>query len=130
MKKWTPRKEFEFVVNDKLFEQALGSDFIPYGESYCSKAYDLIVPLSDIEPFERSVGTGGFRDDRSVRRILEGFREKAVIPPIKVSDRKTTQGYKFRLTDGYHRYFLSIAAGFSYIPVVIKNFELTDLDED
>lgn len=129
MKIWTPRKELEFVVNDRILEQVLGSGFTPCGESYCSESYELIVPLSDIEPILRSIGSGGFRDDQSVINILVGFREKSIIPPIEVSDRKTTQGYRFRLKDGFHRYYLSIAAGFSTVPVVIRNFELADLDE-
>jgi hypothetical protein len=38
-------------------------------------------------------------------------------------------GYRFSLKDGYHRYCLSIVVGFTEIPVVMYNFELSDLED-
>lgn len=129
MKIWTLKLEFSFEVDDLIFEQVLGRDFLPERKSYRSEGHELIVPLSDIEPIKRDVGKQGFRDDASIANILRGFKSNSLMPPVEVSNRHVTPGYIYRLKDGFHRYCLSIAVGFTDIPVVINNFELSDLDE-
>ena len=120
---FTARNEFEFQVKKYLYENALGLNFLPQAESYPSYGYDLIVHLADIEPIKRDVGCFGFRDDDSVADILCGFSSNSKIPPIEVSTVNLSVGYSYRLKNGFHRYLLSIAAGFTKIPVSINNFD-------
>jgi hypothetical protein len=56
-----------------------------------------------------------------VLKILWGFRCGETIPPVKIVEGDAEYGYKYRLTDGVHRLYLSIAAGFTHVPT-IKEF--------
>ena len=107
-----------------------------------SKAYHLDtlekreiheVRIEDVGPVCRNPGTGIFSDSADegparerVVRILRGFRLGEAIPPVEiVSDQSGLHRYK--LVNGTHRFYCSLAAGFTHVPAV-EGFDRHMLD--
>jgi hypothetical protein len=79
----------------------------------------LLVPVEAIEPLSMEsrnhLSYGGFDHERMVR-VLQGFSTGAAIPPIQVAAQPPQRAYRYRLHHGAHRFFGSVAAGFSHVP--------------
>jgi hypothetical protein len=98
----------------------------PPGVSY---AYDdtdpsvQLVALSDIEPPQRRDGVRYFVPDRA-NAVICGMINGDQMPPIGVKAPASSGGeFRYALYDGLHRYYLSMAAGYSHIPVEIVDAE-------
>lgn len=94
-------------------------DFNPADRHYiCNQDGVCIVDISEIEPRFRAKGF----NKKRLLRILRGFKYNSELPPIKVvkSERQDSRGYAYRLIDGMHRFYSSVAAGFTHIPVIIS----------
>ena len=81
------------------------------------------VPMHAIHTFERAPGVPNFnnRDERRSASILEAIRAVVPLPPILVFQRTGETGYE--LLDGYHRFHLSLALGFSSISVAVTDWK-------
>lgn len=94
----------------------------PPGASYAYDAADLsvqLVALSDIEPPQRAKGVIALDPGRA-DRIICGMIDGEEMPPIGVNVPENADGkYRYALYGGFHRYYLSVAAGFSHIPVEV-----------
>lgn len=77
-----------------------------------------LVHLSEVRPPVRKAGVVGL-DPVRARRILRGFAGGDPIEPVEVVD-LPDGGFPYRVRDGFHRYHLSIAWGFSHLPVAIN----------
>ena len=53
-------------------------------------------------------------------RILRGFRKGDAIPPVAVFELPDATKFRYRLHDGFHRFYASIAVRFSRIPACIR----------
>ncbi|GHE05551.1 hypothetical protein GCM10008024_36850 [Allgaiera indica] len=84
-----------------------------------------LIPLDAIVVPERRAGVALLNKLRLVP-VLMAFREgeHSFLPPIKVSGPWAGEDYPYRLRDGFHRYFASVAAGFPYIPAQIISPEV------
>jgi hypothetical protein len=79
------------------------------------------VPIAEIEPPIRNQGVEPFKKFRMVP-ILLAFRFLTALPPVEIQPLKNSPSpYSFKVYDGFHRYYASIAAGFTDLPVVIFN---------
>ncbi len=103
------------------------SDFTRRGPAYRSSGAEVFA-LDDIEPPFRLASTPldwhGF-DRARFAFILEGFVADAELPPIKILILpKLTdisgQPFKYRVLDGVHRFYASIAAGFESVPATTR----------
>jgi hypothetical protein len=117
-------------LNDEWWAEAGMYSFVAISRAYRSDRKPVEVRIVDIGPVgvqRQSIGI--FKDSldfgisarERVIKILWGFRCGEAIPPVQVVEADAGYGYKYRLTDGVHRLYLSIAAGFTHIPT-IKNF--------
>src|SRR6476660_9041125 len=69
------------------------------------------VRIEDVAPVRRTPGVEIFKDDpetgRTARervvRILRGFRENALLPPVDVVPLPAGSVYKYKLVSGVHR---------------------------
>jgi hypothetical protein len=79
-----------------------------------------LVRLDAIEPVERTLSTGTvFESKASLLRILTGFKSGQPLPPVHA--REAIPGpYRYTLYNGAHRFYASLAAGFTHIPVVVS----------
>ena len=98
--------------------------FQPNQSAFNSTSDAVLIDLSLVEPLGRGRGYEkdfrGFDRERMVK-ILRGFVEGDVIEApeaITLPDREVCQGlYRYRICNGVHRYFASIAAGYARIPL-------------
>ena len=75
------------------------------------------VELGDVTPIERASGVIGIHEQSAVSLLL-AFSHARRVPPIVV--RATVAPTRFQLCDGYHRFYLALAAGCTRIPAAVK----------
>ena len=94
--------------------------YVPATPSYAcrpSRGCEMVVvPLQSIEVLERAPNVANFHK-QSALSILEAVRTGTPLPPIEIS--ATDQVGRYKLYDGFHRYHLSRALGFTCVPAVI-----------
>ena len=116
--------DFEFEVPDDWWNESgmgdptlfsLGQSFHP-GEPEYPNGKVLMLPLVDVCVKPRCLGEFGvFRNREDVVRILKGFRDGDPIPPVEV---RHIDGSRYALYHGQHRFYCSVAAGFTHVPAV------------
>ncbi len=65
-----------------------------------------IVPITELEATVRNRGVDWFQKKRMVQ-ILKGFRTGDVLLPIEVDEPPTRTNLRYRVHDGFHRFFTS-----------------------
>lgn len=124
-----PRQNGTFEIPDAWWEfadmtahQRVG-EFYPYqglvrGETYIDPSLVEVVPLVDIEPLQRDPGVPLFRKYKLVP-VLMGLRSPhGYLPPCELEPAGGGP-YKFKLHNGCHRFYASVAVGFSGLPALI-----------
>jgi hypothetical protein len=91
------------------------------------------VCIDDVGPVCRSSGVGIFNDSSEgisarerVVSILRGFRSGAALPPVKIIENQQGHPHLYKLVDGTHRFYCSLAAGFTHVPAV-RGFDWASL---
>jgi ParB-like chromosome segregation protein Spo0J len=109
-----------------LITEAGLDDFKKYSKAYTSTS-DKNVLISEVEPPKRNEGVNHFEEERMLS-ILRGIKARDHIPPIEINELENDNKFKYRVQDGFHRFYASVALGFDCIPVVIKPyFNINDL---
>jgi hypothetical protein len=75
-----------------------------------------VVPLADVEPPKRSAGTPAFRKYKLVPIHLAFRSPECRLPPVPV-EAASSGPYRFKLVNGFHRFYASVAVGYSHLPV-------------
>lgn len=126
--------DLSIELKDEWWADAEMVGFVPASSAYradlsFSKNGEPIleVRISDVGPVHRPVGV--FRDSEEgisaqerVLRILRGFRLVEAIPPVRVVECESRSPHRYKLTDGTHRLYCSLAAGFTHVPAM-KGFD-------
>jgi len=101
-------------------------DLIPAGwrapsAHYLCKPYahlqTIVLSLDTIEPPRRDQGIAHF-DMRRLRSLADGIVKGEPILPIEVSVPARSDAYRYRVCNGFHRYYLCNELGFTSIPAV------------
>lgn len=98
--------------------------FTRTASAYRSIAAAVSVPLQQIEPPYRrpEKDCRGFDRQRLIS-VLNGIATGAAIAPVPLlklpPDLPSRAPYGFRVLDGFHRFYASIAAGFECLPASI-----------
>ncbi len=109
--------------------------FVPATRAYrtAKSPRILTVSIDDVGPVNLALRRQIFLDSdeegtarERVSRIFRGFRRGDAIPPVEIVDGKPGYGYRFKLTHGAHRFYCSVAAGFTHVPAVRTTFDVTD----
>jgi len=79
-----------------------------------------VVPLSDVEPPMRNSGVPPFKKYKMVPILFALSSPECALPPIDVDALTAPAAYRFKVHNGYHRYYASAAAGYRLLPVVIR----------
>lgn len=111
-----------FEIPDEWWEFADMPSFKPRTNFYL---YPLntkdvqIVPLAAIEPLRRDEGTPLFVKSRLVP-VLFGLQQLSLgaLPPIELHPNRVGP-FSYRIRNGCHRYFASVAAGYTDIPAFV-----------
>jgi hypothetical protein len=127
--------DLKFDFPDDWWTGAGMADFVPTTRAYRTipASQILTVSIEDVGPVDLARRLHIFRDSEEegtarsrVVRICRGFLRGEAIPPVEVVDGKPDYGHRFKLTHGAHRLYCSLAAKFTHIPVVRKNFDFSD----
>jgi hypothetical protein len=90
-------------------------DYVPNRPSYRCTAPHVLIATAHIERVVRTrpLDANGFCRDRMIR-ILAGIRDDDdIIPPVPLWE---IGAGRYRLRDGTHRFYASLALGFSHLP--------------
>lgn len=128
---------FDFkMLSERIFicelEEMMVEASIKYGNNhsflchYCfSPSEDVkIHPLEKIVPPKRYKDEIWFRNRSEVNALIKAFFESINLPPIEVKfDSYDVAGVEvYKVVNGFHRYYLSVAMGFTHIPVCVNNW--------
>jgi hypothetical protein len=128
-------RDLEFEVNDAWWEDACMAAFTPSTLSYPpgapEKGFGLtgleevpLIPVDRIKPlYYRKLSHGVFNDGAEPARtrvlnLLNGFRRGNQISPLQVMRLPEGSECSHRLYHGAHRFYCSVAAGYSHVPAV------------
>jgi hypothetical protein len=120
----TPRDDCVFEIPDEWWQFAEMDRFSPNGRrffTYDSERYPDAegIAIDEIEPPQRSEGVELLRKYKLVP-VLMAFRSpEGMLPPVDVR-RASMPSYRFKLLNGAHRYFASVAAGFPLLAVIVR----------
>ncbi|MBR0685129.1 hypothetical protein JQ594_04325 [Bradyrhizobium manausense] len=121
-----PHYPAEFEIPDEWLAEATFVGFKPRDRAYRSTSGATLVPLTRIEPVVRFLGYPkdfrGFDRARLVR-ILSGFVNDDEIEPVEAIELPGREfcdaPYRYRVCNGFHRFYGSIAAGFELLPLAL-----------
>lgn len=120
-----PHEGIEFEIPDSWWVSAEAVGFSPstvaYVASSCEEWPTTLVSIMDVEAPRRNVGIVGLNEDRTVS-LLKAFRDSIPLPPLEVYEPSEPKRVRYRVQHGFHRYYASIAAGFSMLPVSVRPF--------
>ena len=117
----------EFEIPDSWWIEAGMAAFRASAPGYRSSPEAALVLLRTVEPPFRNPGVlrdwRGFDRARMIR-VLGGIAGDAEMPPVPVVALLPTDDpagpFAWRVCDGFHRFYASVAAGFEMLPVVIR----------
>ena len=117
-------------LDDAWWAEAEMENFVPSANTYrvdfsvVSLANVFEVSFAEVKSGQRNPGIGIFNSNRHksakdrVVSLLQGFRENSAIPPIAVLSEVPGSKFRFRIANGYHRFYCSLAAGYSRVPAM------------
>ncbi len=119
----------DFELPDEWIIEAGMVGFKPTATAYLSTPDAVLVPLHEIEPPHRKhtcpKDYRGFDRARLID-VLKGIVAGSEIKPVLLI--KLSAGnsalilpYRFRVSDGFHRFYASMAAGFKSLSATIEN---------
>jgi hypothetical protein len=120
-----------FEIPDDWLVEAAIAGFTPGKDHYNTdiSACSGIVLLSSIAPPLRDKGEFWFRDRQTVVSLLKAYLNGDRLEPIEVWPLPIGDAGRYKVRDGFHRFYTSIAAGFTRIPIVENGFDLEEFLE-
>lgn len=122
----TPLRDRSFEIPDEwwLFAEMdgffdIGSGYYPYDPTR-AEAEVHVVELLEIEPPERNPGVELLRKHKLVPVLFALQSPDGELPPVEINIIPSGGRYRFKVYNGYHRYYASVAVGYRYLPVVIR----------
>jgi hypothetical protein len=120
----TPRGDRFFQIADDWWRFADMGQFSPEDGGgyypYPSEVANVhVLPLRDIEPPMRAPGLEPFKKYKLLPVLFAFGSPEGQLPPVHVVASHADPAYPYRLTNGFHRFFASVAAGYTSIPALI-----------
>jgi hypothetical protein len=76
-----------------------------------------LVPLAAVEPPTRNPGVAAFKKAK-LMPVLFAVRAGGFLPPIEVCRIPGGERFAYRVSDGFHRYYVSAAVGYPQLPIL------------
>ena len=128
-----PNFPCEFDIPDDWLDEAGFRGFKALTPSFTSTAGATLIPIAEVEPPRRlpsyPCDVRGFVRTKMVNVLKEivGGIEIKPVPLVllpELDDRLVTtyqryRTYNYRIQDGFHRFYASVAAGFECLPALI-----------
>jgi hypothetical protein len=122
--KFTTTSGIEFDIADDWWNFAEMNNFSRgerTGYAYNGSAEIQEISVAEIEPPARKPGVEPFNKCRMVP-ILLAIRCCVALPPVEIQPlNNSSLPYRFGVYDGFHRYYASVAVGFTDLPVIVRN---------
>ena len=80
-----------------------------------------IVPVGVVRPPTRNPGVETLNRERSMS-ILSAFWTQTPLPALEVDEAPGLGEYRYRVRDGFHRFYLAIAMGYECFPVSVQTY--------
>ena len=93
------------------------SDYYPYSYTDADVQNVEVVPVGEIEPPRRATAVALLKKYKLVPVLLAFQSPECALPAIQVERADQAGGPLYTVTNGFHRYFASIAVGYPCIPV-------------
>jgi len=125
--------DLSIVLEDEWLAEAQMAGFSPTSNAYRTDLSFSIngepileVRIADVGPVGSvRCSIGIFRDSEDgvpalerVVKTLRGFRLGEAIPPVQIVECGPDSQYPYKLTAGVHRFYCSLAAGFTHVPTL------------
>jgi hypothetical protein len=120
-----PNFPCDFELPDDWLAEAGMVGFAATTSAYRSTSAAELIPLAEIEPPYRRVSKDwhGFDRPRLIS-VLKGIVDGVEIEPVPLFTLPVTDfpitPYRYRVLNGFHRFYASIAAGFESLPGVTQ----------
>jgi len=126
-----PGADYEFELSDDLWSSAEMEGFFPTSNHYATNqaSYFETVMIEEIEPPLRKNDKFWFRNQESVIEVLRKMRTGEELEPIEVWSTQKTNSKKYRVRDGFHRFYLSVAVGYRMLPIKVNDFDMNEFLE-
>lgn len=108
-----PDDWWRFADMDR-FRVPAGGGFYPYAQAPSLE----VVPIEQIEPPTRDTGVELFKKYKLLPVLFAFQSPECALPAVKVQ-RLAAGPYRFKVQNGLHRYYGSVAAGYRQLPVVV-----------
>jgi hypothetical protein len=124
MKFKTSPTGFDFEIPDEWWTFAEMRKFDRVGEFYCysEPRKDEVIEVVDllaVKPPTREPSIAPFKKYKLVPVPFALTSPECNLPPVSVKRVNETNGYRFQVTNGFHRYYASLAVGYTMLPVII-----------
>jgi hypothetical protein len=116
----------EFEIPDDWWQFCDMEDFRPATTFYLYSQRDVgvqTVPIAEVKPPVRNTGVIGFHKNRMAPILLAFTSDRCAVPAVPVRELAAGEPYRCEVLDGYHRYYASIAAGYTRLPVLFRSGE-------
>jgi hypothetical protein len=113
-----PDEWWTFAEMDR-FDRGVGRFYYYGGQPDTDRAQ--VVDLASVEPPIRAVGVPLFKKYKLVPVLFAFTSPECSLPPVKVARLSEPHPYRYRVTNGVHRYYASAAIGYPGVPVVIQD---------
>lgn len=127
---------------DEWLDEAGMAGFVRKGSMYsvdtngCQGKQICEIRIDDVAPVCRAQGVAIFNNDKEtgftarqrVISIFRGFLSGAMLPPVEIVP-LAGDGHKYKLVAGVHRFYCSLAVGFTSVPSV-QGFDWASLDTE
>lgn len=78
-----------------------------------------VVSLESVEPPCRDPGIEELKKYKLVPVLLAFQSPECALPPVQVKRVTPPSKYQYRVHNGFHRFYASVAAGYSKLPVMV-----------
>jgi hypothetical protein len=124
MKFRTPNS-LEFTIPDDWWHFAEMNTFSPNGGGYYPYPFQLaekvtVVNLTEVEPPKRDDGVPPFKKYKLLPVLFAFQSPECALPPVEATILSGDGKFKYGVLNGYHRYYASVAVGYSKLPITIR----------
>jgi len=127
--KFSTVDEIPFEIPTEWWERTGMSGFVRTADFYEVNPNGppfMVIRVLELAPLWRTPGLAGFSEngfrEEKMIPVLRAFRSKIPLPPVEVIkvNKNSADSRRYELHDGMHRYYASMAAGFSHLPVIVR----------
>jgi len=117
----TPDPGITFEIPDHWWVIADMVDFKPPSAGFYTPSTSPfeVIELNDVEPPRRSPGVALFKKYKLIPVLFALQSPECKLPLVQVVRIQAPKRYRFIVQNGVHRFYASVAAGFSRLPVQI-----------